>query len=95
MVRRTVPTKLEGMWKEPVITDLQALFRQFLWKTEEKHVNVNYESRNPDVNRILSQYEVQAPTTEIGADSIKPRNKMCTQIRRRVRITTMTTSIEI
>jgi len=95
MVRRTVPTKLEGMWKEAVITDLQALFRQFLWKTEEKQVNVNYESRTPDVNRILSQYEVEAPTTEIGADSVNPRNKMCTQIRRRVRITTMTTSIEI
>ena len=95
MVRRTVTTKLEGMWKEAVTTELQALFRHFPWKTEEKHVNLNYESRTPGVNRRLPKYEAEAPTMEIGADSIKPSNKMCTQIRRRVRITTMTTFIEI
>jgi len=95
MVRRTVTTKLEGMWKEAVITELQALIRHLPWKTEEKHVNLNYESRTPDVKRRLPQNEAEATTTEIGADSIKPRNKICTQIRMRVRFTTMTTFIEI
>jgi hypothetical protein len=48
MVRRTATTKLEGMWKEAVMTDLKALFRNFPWKTEENHVNLYYESLTPD-----------------------------------------------
>jgi hypothetical protein len=68
-------TKMEGMWKETVITELKALFRHFPRKAEEKHVNLNYESRTSDVNRRLPQYEAEVPNAEIGVDSIKPRTK--------------------